>query len=221
MVDRVTRDRMAGVIERYLDEEITARQLDAGLGEAVRATEDETAVLLRGDVSGYYGDLRGYGTAATRDEWAFLQRMLLLLRSDGELELAGHRPWTLRQLVAGLALFAFGFAVVQGSGIQRLLLACVPLVVLSVLLSRWQHQELRAGVQTDPFGSVSEALSARRRVPGFIRRDYPHHLRTRKMRSAARHWLMSAPWLLICIPLAPLMLLFQAIPDEDWRVVMR
>ncbi len=108
MVDRVTRDRMAGALERYLDEEITAFQLDAELDGAARVTEDRTAWDLRLAVWANYDDLVDHKVTASREQWHYLQRVLLLLRSDGEFELTRRRRrWSLRQAGAGLALLLF------------------------------------------------------------------------------------------------------------------
>ncbi len=70
-----------------------------------------------------------------------------------------------------------------------------------------------------PFSGISQILRAHRRVPHFIKQRFPAHVSKRTI----RHWVLEAdlPLLgkmvygVLCTRFAPVVLLFQAMPEVE------
>jgi len=101
IVDRAARDKAADLLDRYLREEIGASDLDEGLQKVDDETEDPTLGHVILQLWFFYDDFLDHKVVAEKEQWDFLQRLLLLLRSDGTIEERSTRRWTIRQ---GLAL---------------------------------------------------------------------------------------------------------------------
>jgi hypothetical protein len=225
MFSRYDRDSLTEVINRYLSEELTAFKLDEALSEIGARTKDETVKQVVDLFWSHYDDVEDHKVVASKEEWDYFQRLLLILKSDAEIvEETGKRVWTARQAVAAVCLAVFGVAVAKTGFGYDLLCVTVPLGIVSMLLSHWRScvEARRLHDQTAllPFGSVSELLSLRRKVRNFVKARYPAHLGTRQIRgpvSSALMWLhFGAVWLIF----SPLALAFQMMPEPDhrWKV---
>ena len=226
MVDRGARDELGALIERYLGEEIMAFEFDAAINELSDATEDATVRELVIWLWFHYDDIRDHKVVATKEDWDFFQRVLLLLRSDGQLLRTGRRRWTIRQPIAACGVMAFGVAALTLGFPEPSLLACIPLGGLSAMLDWWRDRGKRScsrdGLLAYPFSSVSEMLDVRRRVESFAKRRYPGHLRGRTIRHQVAEAALRATYvpILWCL-ISPLMLLRQSLPEYDsdyWSV---
>lgn len=219
MVERVARDKVADALEEYLDERITAFQFDELLGNIVEKTKDETLHSLRLQLWFHYDDLIDHKVVATKAEWDFFQRLLLLLRSDGCLEFTNARKWTVRNAIATGALACFlCVAVATGWG-WHLAINAIPFGIVSVFLDKWRCEEGKADEDLVtflyPFSSLTDILRARRHAPFFAKRRYPEVLRTRRIRSAIWETDISKPIIvLLCLVLSPLALLVQTLPED-------
>jgi hypothetical protein len=228
MFSRYDRDNLIEVINRYLNEELTAFKLDEALLEIGAKTKDETVNQVVSLFWCHYDDVEDHKVVASKEEWDYFQRLLLILRSDAEIvQETGKRKWTARQAVAAVCLALFGLAVVKTGWGSHLFLTTLPLGIVSMLLSHWRSRD-EAGRLHDqtallPFGSVSELLSLRRKVRSFVKARYPAHLGTRRIRSplgSAAMWLhFAVGWLLF----SPVALAFQAMPGPEprWKVAGR
>jgi len=224
MSDRVTRDELAGMLKRYLADEITAFELDKAALDIAFRTEDRTAGIVAVELSDCCDEFINHKIVASKEAWDYLHRLLLLLESDAEIEETRETVWSVRQAIAlCLVVFSVSFLVHFGIG-YHLLAAVVPLGVVSMLLSYWRYrpvrQRLRKGAALMPFSSVGQLLSVRRRVRGFDKKKYPAHLRDRRVRDplleAILHIRYRALWLLF----SPLVLLAQTFPERNyvWHV---
>lgn len=183
MVDREARDRLATALEGALEGEVTYDAFDELRLNPESRTED-CAVLEATAALWDSCSSPGKKLAATREEWDLYHRILLLLRSDAELEVTTTWRWTPRQWLAVGALAAFVFGYFGDSAIV------VPAWLLgagvSIGISRWRARDRRRaralerqapGIVSDsalwPFASVSELLRTRRAVKGFVKRAYP------------------------------------------------
>jgi len=225
MFSRYDRDSLIEVINRYLNDELTAFKLHDAISEIGAKTKDETVNQVVSLFWCHYDDVEDHKVVASKEEWDYFQRLLLILKSDAEIiEEAGERRWTARQAVAAACLALFGVAVVKMGWGYHLLVVTIPLGVVSMLLSHWRsrHEARRLHDQTAlmPFGSVSELLSLRRKVRNFVKARYPAHLGTRRIRSplgSAAMWLhFGAVWLVF----SPVALAFQMLPEPEhrWKV---
>jgi hypothetical protein len=225
MFSRYDRDDLVEVINRYLNEELTAFKLDEALSEIGVRTKDETVKQVVDLFWCHYDDVEDHKVVASKEEWDYFQRLLLILKSDAEIvQETGTRKWTARQAVAAVCLAWFGLAVTKTGFGYHLLVVTIPLGIVSMLLSHWRSRDeaRRLHDQTAllPFGSVSELLSLRRKVRNFVKARYPARLGSRQIRgpvSTAAIWLhFGAVWLIF----SPVALAFQMMryPEHRWNV---
>ncbi len=225
MFSRYDRDALVEVINRYLADDLTAVKLDEALSDLSARTKDQTVKHVADLLWCHYDDIEDHKVVASKEEWDFFQRLLLILKSDADIvEETGERNWTARQAVAAACLVVFAVVVVKTGWGSHLFLATVPLGVVSVLLKLWhsslEETRFRRQAPLMPFGSVSEIRSLRRKVSGFVKSRYPTRLASRKIRgpvSEAFNWLhFVVVWLLF----SPVALLIQALPEREhrWKV---
>ena len=226
MFSRYDRDSLIEVIHRYLSDETTAFKLDEALSEIGAKTTDETVEQVVGLLWQLYDDCQDHKVVASKEEWDFFQRLILVLKSDADIVAeTGKRTWTARQAVAAVYLGLFGLAVVKTGFGNHLYCATVPLGIISMLVAHWRScveaRRLRDQTALVPFGSVSEMLSLRRKVRNFVKGRYPARLGGRQIRSpltSAAMWLhFGVVWLLF----SPVALVFQALPEPEqkWKVI--
>jgi hypothetical protein len=225
MFSRYDRDSLIEVINRYLSEELTAFKLDQALSEIGARSKDETVKQVVDLFWCHYDDIEDHKVVASKEEWDYFQRLLLILKSDAEIvQETGQRKWTPRQAVAAVCLALFVLAVAKTGFGYHLLVVTIPLGVVSMLLSHWRSRDearrLHDQTALMPFGSVSELLSLRRKVRNFVKARYPARLGSRQIRgpvSAAAMWLhFGVVWLI----LSPVALTFQMMPEPEhrWKV---
>jgi hypothetical protein len=225
MFSRYDRDSLIEVINRYLNEELTAFKLDEALSEIGTRTKDKTVDQVVQLLWCHYDDVEDHKVVASKEEWDYFQRLLLILKSDAEIvQETGERKWTARQAVAAVCLVLFGLAVAKTGFGYHLLVVTMPLGLVSMLLSHWRSRDearrLHDQTALMPFGSVSELLSLRRKVRNFVKARYPARLGSRQIRgpvSAAAMWLhFGVVWLIF----SPVALAFQMLPEPEhrWKV---
>jgi hypothetical protein len=222
---RYDRDALVEVINRYLSDDLTAFKLNDALIDIAARTKDETVKRVVDLLWCHYDDLEDHKVVASKEEWDFFQRLLLILKSDADLvEETGKRLWTARQALAVACLTVFGVVVAKTGWGYHLFCVTVPLGGVSVLLKLWhsglEEPRLRQQAPLIPFGSVSELRSLRRKVRGFVKSRYPTRLGSRQIRGPvgdAFNWLhFVVVWLLF----SPVALLIQALPEREqrWKV---
>jgi hypothetical protein len=107
MFSRYDRDALVEVINRYLADEITAFKLDEALSEIGARTKDETVQQVVALFWYHFDDVDDHKVVASKEEWDYFQRLLLILKSDAEIvQETGKRKWTPRQAVE--AFWAIG-----------------------------------------------------------------------------------------------------------------
>jgi hypothetical protein len=219
IVDRAARDQTADLLEQYLREEIDAFDLDEGLQKIDDETEDKTLDHVILQLWFFYDDFLDHKVTADKEQWDFLQRLLLLLRSDGTLEERTTRRWTIRQVFALLGAAGFGAYLVTLGVDHTLWFAYIPLGILSMVLARWRSREYRkrwrSTAPLDPFSSLAEILTFRRKLPDFRKRRYPRHLQGRQIWGPVFVALMWLPWIGMWLAFSPLVLLFQSLPEKE------
>jgi hypothetical protein len=210
-----------------MDEEITAFQFDAALAETCSATDDGTVRAIGRALWFCYDDCKDHRIVASREEWAFFYRLLLLLESGGEMEtVRSWRTWHPLQVVAALLFLAFLVVGARAGPGQHLLAYALPFGPPSMLLawlnSRRHRRALSKGeAALAPFPSVRSLLSARRRVRGFMRRRCPDAVVGRTVRDPIIDKLMWVPWSIAWCMFSPVALFFQMLPDTDSETRIR
>ncbi len=213
-MNRNHRQQLASIIRRYLDGEISAFEFD-DLAGPYRSSDDTTVRYVAGTAWFVYDDLNNHHVNLTKPEWDCFQRLLLLLDSRGHIVVTTTKRWSLSQVAAPFALLVFGLAVFQlGFGI-RLLLITVPLGLVSICIARFRDQRQPASACTEvlmPFSTFTELRRSYDAVPRFRKKRYPGNLSARRVRSAAKEFLMLIPSYCIRVVLSPVALFFQMFP---------
>jgi len=227
MIDRDARDKVSKAVRAFMAEESTAFEFDESLCEIADATQDKTLAMVRSVLWFFYDDVKDHKIVATKEEWDCMNRLLLLLQSDGETEVVkSTTTWSVRQAVAALALIGFcGVAIRTGFG-EHLFVYAMPFGVVSMVLAWFDSRERRKTASAleaaiTPFPSVSALLSVRRRVAGFARIRYPKAIAGRRIREPFVGGIMLLPSKLMWLMLSPAVLIFQMLPDRKTDVRIR
>jgi len=220
MIDRIARDRMADALTSYMDEKIGALAFDNLLIDIAAETEYHTVHHIQKTLWVFYDDIYDHKVIATKEVWDYFNRLLLLLKSDGEWVTTHRRVWHFRQLIAAACLVWFGYYVVQTGVGSHLIAYAMPFGVVSMLLARFHSYQQKRTVKSDevrlmPFQSFGVLRSTHRNVAGLRKRKFRSNLATRTIRSPAFDYLNRIVWGLDWLVCSPLVLLFQALPERQ------
>lgn len=172
---------MANCIERFLDEELSLIEFDDKSDAIAAQTEDQTIKRCHVAYLSRYYDidvsreaLRDKRGVYCKEEWDFLYRVLLLLRSDGELITEVQTRWSWEQIVPVVMVvpFIIAFAYIDASQMLITLLVVLPIISGVALWRSDREKWSKRDEAMSPFSTISEILAARRRVPSFVKRRY-------------------------------------------------
>lgn len=226
MVDRAARDRMAEAIRSYMDEGIWAFDFDDLLEDIRATTEDGTVLAARRQLWSCYDDVKDHPLVASKQEWDYFNRLLLLLESDAEIEEAVGRSWHASQFVAAAFLICYaGFAVYVGWKPDLLALA-FPLGVVSMVLGWFNGRRRRksfppARAVLYPFPSLASLRFVRRTVGSFARARYPEDISGRRIRHPIEDVLLRIPAVFGWLLGSPVILFIQALPEKEFEMAVR
>lgn len=218
-IDRDARDRMAEALEAYLSRQTDNFELDEALMDIAGESADPTIDFVADEVWYCYDDVKRHKVRLTKEGWDFFYRLILLLRSGGQVEITVTRHGSISQGIAAAALAVFIFLVWWG-GFDGFLLAYPLGVVLFVLLSwrTFREPEVNTKVMAmEPFGSMTELMRARRTVRSFEKKRYPDHMKGAGIRSPLLEWLYLPLWALFALQASPLLLPWFLFPDRHTK----
>ncbi|TWT99712.1 hypothetical protein Pla108_06550 [Botrimarina colliarenosi] len=221
-IDREARDRLAADLRDYLNDQITAFQLDERIFDAP-LSEDPVVRFVSNEAWLFYDDCKDHQVVIDRRGWKYLQRLLLLLESDCSVALERRRLWSLTQLVAVVALACFAGAVWQIGWNHLLWLVTISLGLISMLIG-WLRtrgrQRLMAAVgpyqeALAPFGSFAELRTICDATPHFSRASFSPELAQRRIRPDSSNTIMRLQRALSQLLYSPAYLLAQCFPMDD------
>lgn len=190
MLDRTSRNEIVAALRSYMDEAITAFQFDEKLSAIAHVTKDETVHAVRHALWFHYDDCTDHKIVASKEEWDYFTRLLLLLDSNAEMATVSSRyRWHAKNATAAVLLAVFGMIVVRNGFGSEPMVYSIPFGPPSMLLA-WVNarREKRSGKRSEillsPFPSVGSLLAIRRQLPGFAKRRYPTHLADRRIRES-------------------------------------
>jgi hypothetical protein len=230
MIDRAARNQIAGAIRLYLDDKITAFQFDDVIQEASCKTKDKTAQEMVQALWYYYDDVTDHKIHATKEVWDYFHRILLLLESDGELEITKIRRWSFRQFAASCTLAVFLLVAFRLGWGEHLYFVSIPFGLISILLSFWHSKTTckpdRMEIALTPFPSITDMFKARRQAAVFKKKPYPVKLKYRALKDSFIDTKIMWPlkWLAMIIGsfiFAPLSLLFQTMPETVTKMKVK
>ena len=218
---------MAQAIRSYMNEEITAFEFDDALDAARSETEDSTVVRVRRALWFFYDDCKDHKIVASKEVWDYLNRLLLLLESDAELEtIRAWREWHALQGVAAALFLTFLVIAVRVGWGEHLLAYALPFGPPSMLLAwlnsrRQRKQVSRLGVALTPFPSVGSLRAVRCSVRGFVRRRYPGAIARRRIRDPIVGTLWWVYWSVLWCMFSPVALFAQMLPERKSETRIR
>jgi hypothetical protein len=225
MIDRKARDQMCKAIRSYLNEETTAFQLDNSLCDANIGTKDRTVTTV---MRALWFHCKDHKIAASKEEWDYFNRLLLLLESDAKMEIAKKwREWNLIQGIAALLFVGFFVIGIQVGFSYRLFAIALPFGPPSLYLywlnsCRLKKEISAAEIALLPFQSLGILRAVHRQVGGFVKDPYPRSVENRRIRGPIVEKLILVPWALFWCLFSPAFLFFQLLPDRKYetKVIM-
>lgn len=215
MIDRAARDEVITVFESYLDDQITAFEFDDRLHDV--DSEDWTVNEIILEAWFHYDDGKDHKVNLSKPEWDYIQRLLLILRSDAELSASAEKRWSWDHALAWLALAGFvGIALIAGWG-WHLYLWAIPFGIISVLISDYRRRREPVPkaneIACEPFASFSQIRQFRQHLPGFVKQRYRREIGQRTIRGEAEESFSWAFFHCYWILFGPVVLLFQGFPS--------
>jgi len=214
MIARELRNDLAALIRRYLAEEIKAFDLD-DLLDRFRDSDDSAVLFVANAMWFHYDDCNDHLVVASKPQWDYFQRLLLLLESNSTVTNERYRKWSVSQLVAGLLfaaciwiVFIFGFG-------AHLLVLFAPFGIASIILSRFRLPAIALGpfdAIITPFSSIGDLRIAYEAAPTFKKHQFPRHIEQRLIRSPLMSAYLTCPMYVMWAILAHVPLLAQCAP---------
>lgn len=212
---------MTEVIRSYMDHQIDNIQFDETLREIGSQTEDQTVRTAVRELWFHYDDCKEHFVVASKKQWDFFNRLLLLLASDAELAAARTwRSWHATQFVAAVALALFlCLAVLRGCGPELIALAW-PFGIASMAIAWFNRRRMkRAAVgpkaALTPFHSFSSLRAVRRKAGEFTKIRYPEDIAGRTIRGPIEEGLLWIIWVPLWLMFSPIILFIQALPEKE------
>jgi len=111
IADRKSRSALIAAINRYLDGETTAFKFDDEIF-SIQSEDDPTITYVVHQLWLFYDDLKDHKVKLSKEAWDYFQRLVLVLKSDTQIEVQTRRLWDYSQLVALVALLLFVYVTV-------------------------------------------------------------------------------------------------------------
>lgn len=225
MIDSEARRQIRTAVDDFTAKRITAFALDDRLN-AIQ-TEDATAISVTRMIWCTYDDLKDHNVEHwNKPTWDFVQRLLLLLESGGEL-ITERSGWIWR---ASQSVALGGLAVVVGLFWSTHPSWFIPLLVgggISQGIAWWRDRSeglehrRRGGDHEFPFASAQEIRLALRRLPGW-RKQRRSGMATARLRPVWMDVVLALPYRVLWCLVSPLTLMTQALPRRvtSERVVL-
>ena len=214
MIDRDARNRLSALIRQYLTDGIKAFALDEALDE-FRFSTDPGVQFVANNLWYHYDDCVDHRIVASKPEWDYFQRLLLLLESNSTVSTKRHRQWSAPQIVAAIALAIYVFVAFQTGIGPHLFIFFAPLGLCSIAISYFRRYT-RGTEPYDkylvPFASIRDLRIAYTAAPSFRKTQYPKQLAARRVRSPMFSALIAALRYVMWAVLAPIPLLAQCYP---------
>ncbi|MEN9361848.1 MAG: hypothetical protein RL095_3383 [Verrucomicrobiota bacterium] len=227
MVDTAARSALAEAIRGYLQEDLTAFQLDDALDKIQNSTRDETVLLVAKILWFSYDDLKDHSILADKQSWDSFHRLLLLLESGCEVQWSPSKwDWGWPQCLALLFLGIYlAIAVPSGWG-NHLLILGLPFGLAIWAVSWTQRVQgtkdaVEAAAHISPFTSWAELRQARRRVPHFFKPLMSEVISRRRIRHPFTEKIMTLSVFVMLSIFSPLVFLIQSLPQKrkDLKIV--
>lgn len=214
MIDRDARNDLAALIRRYLDEQIKAFDLDEELDQ-FRDSADSSITFVAAAMWYHYDDCDDHFVVASKPQWDYFQRLLLLLESDSTVTQVRRRQWSVTQLCAAMLLAGCIWLAVQFGVGSHLLIFFIPFGLASIVLSRFRRPLVNRGPYdgiVTPFSSIGDLRIAYASAHHFAKQQFPRRIESRLIRSPMSSAFWACHSYVIWALFAPVPLLVQCTP---------
>ncbi len=224
MVDRAARNQAAEAIEAYLDDRITAFDLD----ERLAADTEDALIAEVADLAWcHYDDCKDHQVVMTSHQWNLFQRLLLLLKSDAEInagrDLLRPRKWEWDHQLACAAFIIYCLLAVLVGWNGWLLVLGLPFAAVAWFIDHYRKRTApvlsAAEGSLFPFATLSELRRVRAGITGFSKRRYRQELGDRRVRGELMMSFYDVLRGVVGTLLSPLMLMEQMLPTRHHEVV--
>jgi hypothetical protein len=225
IVDRPNRDAVIAAVNRYLNGETTAFQFD----EEIFGIESDDPSVRHAvcQLWYFYDDCKDHKVQLSKEAWDYIQRLILLLQSDAQIEVRKRRRWDFTELIALAALILFVYESCWFGFGSQLLAVALPFGIVSFAISWWRARKSagqmdKSRIGLTPFSSLSELLPLRRRVSNFRKCKYPPGMKKFKIRSPLEEFGMILQLYALWAIFSPVVLAVQILPmtETDTRIIM-
>jgi len=192
VIDRDARNGLSALIRRYLDEDIMAFDLDEALDD-FRDSSDSGVTFVAESLWYHYDDCDDHLIVASKPQWDYFQRLLLLLESNSTVSTERHRQWSATQIVAVFSLLMCVLIAIQTGVGSHLFIFFIPFGLCSIVISQFRRPAIDAGPYDEiitPFASIRDLRVAYNSASSFRKRQYPRRIESRLIRSTV----LSAFW---------------------------
>lgn len=213
-----TRQQLAILIRQYLNRQISSFRFDANLDPFWAQAEDQTVRKIARSLWFHYDDLKNRMVRLSREQWNYMQRLLLILHTPAHIIQTVDPASPVRQLGAAIGLIVFFATATRGSGLL-LLTVYFLLAPLAFWLSFQRRQKRRQATPLTPFASLAELRAAYRCAAGFKKVQYPQYLKSPPRRKIWDRSIIELPWWTMSVFFSPLALISHLWPE--WRSEVR
>lgn len=224
-IDRDNRDRLVETIKQFLNEEMMAFDFRDAICNIYSKSKDPAILYAIDTLWYFYDDSKDHKVALEKVQWDFINRLMLLLKSDARITIDKNSKWHFTQLVAAVSLLLFCLCTaVLGFG-EHLFIVAIPFGIISFVIAKIRNKskpELSKNeLALTPFKSRSEILTLRRKLPYFKKMKYSSTIENRPFRSDFYMKFLNFYWRIIWLMLSPLVLIYQSFPDKNEVIHIR
>lgn len=221
MIIRQDRQKLIELIHSYMDEKISAFQLDDELWE-LYTSKDKTVAWAAREIWHFYDDCIDHKIHARKEEWDIFWRDLLLLESNTEYlktNIKNTWYWQKNQLPCLLLFCLFGFIVYYSKWDSLLLMTTIIFGLIGIFLyKKTRIKTSCANIRTYPFFSFSEIRSVRKKLCSFSKQSFPKHLKNRRTYRNLLHMDLSFLAYPLCMFVGPFALFMACLPQKQKHV---
>ena len=219
MIDQVARNEVRQVVDDFFYDRIKAFEFDNRLLSIKR--EDKTVGYVVDSLWCIYDDCKDHYVNLDKPAWDTVQRLLLLLESEGEIAIDVRRRWHVSQVLAVLMLATIGAAYwlnyvwwIAPVGLGG---------IVSIVISQWRQRILYWESIPDPFhcwpfSSIDAVHSALVRAPTFRKVRYRPQIASRRIRSKVSSGAVWFQFYMLWMIGSPIALLGQSFPRRISQV---
>ena len=206
-----------------MNEDLTAFEFDDALEQFRPFPSDTVVESVARDLWFFYDDIKDHKVVASKQDWDYFNRVLLLLESNAEIEeVSDGLRWRSSQIVAGVCFLLVLF-LSAWIGWPRVLEVTVPFGIVSMCIWFLSRRKRREGTDESlyPFPSFGSLRAVRRSVLSFSKSAIPINASRRRIRNPIANWLLRVPFGAMWLVFSPIALLIQALPQKTWHTRLK